>query len=348
MSQFRNLVFEGGGIKGIAYGGAVEVLDKKEILPDIVRVAGTSAGAITAALLAVGCTAKDLRSIIEGKDFREFLDSSGFLLNLVRLIRRYGWYKGDAFSEWIGDHVESFAGDRNLTFRELSARARKEPRRFKELYVVASDLSMEQAQIFSNKTSPHMPLWVALRLSMSIPLLFAAARADCEVFVDGGITWNYPINLFDNKRYLYNKKAFLTPAYPRESPDCVYNKETLGFKLGTRDKLADAGTSRERAPRCIDNLYEYSNVLVEILIESFNNMHLHQNDWHRSVFIDSLGIKTIQFDLDKNDVQALIRSGRKGARDYFRWFEDPKEHVINRFNRLPSPLRTQRPVPRSS
>ena len=47
MSQFRNLVFEGGGVKGIAYAGAVAVLEDKGILPGIRRVAGTSAGAIS-------------------------------------------------------------------------------------------------------------------------------------------------------------------------------------------------------------------------------------------------------------------------------------------------------------
>ncbi len=47
MNQIRNLVFEGGGVKGIAYAGVVAVLEEKEILPDIRRVAGTSAGAIS-------------------------------------------------------------------------------------------------------------------------------------------------------------------------------------------------------------------------------------------------------------------------------------------------------------
>ena len=39
---FRNLVFEGGGVKGIAYGGALKVLDSMAILKGIERVAGTS------------------------------------------------------------------------------------------------------------------------------------------------------------------------------------------------------------------------------------------------------------------------------------------------------------------
>ena len=51
---FRNLVFEGGGVKGIAYCCALGVLDERVILSRISRVGGTSAGAINATLLALG------------------------------------------------------------------------------------------------------------------------------------------------------------------------------------------------------------------------------------------------------------------------------------------------------
>jgi NTE family protein len=40
-TQFRNLVFEGGGVKGIAYIGAMQVLDNRGIVPQIQRVGGT-------------------------------------------------------------------------------------------------------------------------------------------------------------------------------------------------------------------------------------------------------------------------------------------------------------------
>lgn len=44
---FRNLVFEGGGVKGVAFIGAIRGLNDEEILPEIQRFWGTSAGAIT-------------------------------------------------------------------------------------------------------------------------------------------------------------------------------------------------------------------------------------------------------------------------------------------------------------
>ena len=51
MATIKNLVFKGGGVLGIAYAGAIKVLEDKQILGQIERVAGTSAGAITAALV---------------------------------------------------------------------------------------------------------------------------------------------------------------------------------------------------------------------------------------------------------------------------------------------------------
>ena len=50
-SLYRNLVFSGGGVRGIVYLGALELLDQFRIVDNIERVAGTSAGAITAAML---------------------------------------------------------------------------------------------------------------------------------------------------------------------------------------------------------------------------------------------------------------------------------------------------------
>jgi predicted acylesterase/phospholipase RssA len=56
-AQFRNLIFEGGGVKGIAYVGAMQILQDRGILPEIRRVGGTSAGAINALIFARLATA---------------------------------------------------------------------------------------------------------------------------------------------------------------------------------------------------------------------------------------------------------------------------------------------------
>ena len=80
----KNLVFQGGGVKGIAYVGALQVLQARDLLRSVENVAGTSAGAITAALVAVGATAEEMQSILGSTDFASFMDGRG------RIHRRRG------------------------------------------------------------------------------------------------------------------------------------------------------------------------------------------------------------------------------------------------------------------
>ena len=96
--NFRNLVFEGGGVKGIAYMGAFEVLNEREIVSGIRRIGGTSAGAINAILLGLGFTPKETKDIMWALNFNDFLDDSwGLVRDTTRLIEKFGWYKGGLF-----------------------------------------------------------------------------------------------------------------------------------------------------------------------------------------------------------------------------------------------------------
>jgi NTE family protein len=62
---YRNLVFEGGGVRGLAYAGALDVLEERGALKKLEQVAGTSVGAVTALLIAVGYTPTELRNVME-------------------------------------------------------------------------------------------------------------------------------------------------------------------------------------------------------------------------------------------------------------------------------------------
>src|SRR3712207_624013 len=69
-----DLVFEGGGVKGIGLVGALSILEEQGFEPQ--NVAGTSAGAIVATLLAAGYTAAELHEIMLDLDFRQFMDTA--------------------------------------------------------------------------------------------------------------------------------------------------------------------------------------------------------------------------------------------------------------------------------
>lgn len=321
--QFANLVFEGGGVKGIAYCGALDILEGKGILKNIRRVAGTSAGAITAGLLAVGYDKDDIFRVLKKTSFNSFLDSYwGLIRDAISLFRRFGWYKGRNFQRWFEELIEAKTGNRNFTFRELDEGIKNGKAGFKELAVAGTNLNTQSTEIFSAETTPDLPIARAVRISMSIPLFFQVVNFNAYRYVDGGLYYNYPINIFDNIKYLSDKKYGIEINYdPREG--AVYNCQTLGMRVDSKDEIK--AFLERPIPPPIKNIKDYMKALIGGYMEGMNKIHLHKNDWHRTIFIDSLGVKTTQFNLDDQTIQRLVESGRNGATQYFDWFENPGE-----------------------
>lgn len=337
--QFRNLVFEGGGVLGIAYVGAMQVLEKKGILKGIKRVGGTSAGSIYATAVALGYSIKEQRNILKKLNLNDFKDDSwGIIRDTNRLINEFGWYKGDAFYEWIGDLIEKKLGNRHATFRDLSKK-----KNTLDLYVFGTNLSTRFGEIFSYEHTPTVRIADAVRISMSIPLFFAAFRNfRGDVYVDGGMLNNFPVKLFDREKYIaevnLKKMARKTDYYDSEnvrflaihksSSPYAYNKETLGFRLDSKREIGVFRDGNEPQHHKIEDFFDYTKGLLGTIINSQGNFHLHNDDWHRTIYIDTLDVSGIDFDLSGKKKKALEQSGKKGAEKYFEWFDDPKSKII--------------------
>ncbi len=326
---FRNLVFEGGGVKGIAYIGAMEVLEKEGILKNIKRVGGTSAGAINAVLLAAGYSNKKTKKILSNLDFNDFKDDSlGVLRDTNRLQEEYGWFKGDYFRDWIGDLLQKKTGSANISFKALQEHSGR------SLFVYASNLSTQFGEIYSPEHTPQARVVDAVRRSMSIPLFFRAVRDDRDdVFVDGGAINNYPVKLFDRKGYLYNEELKREPDYHKKQNQklgnksskknpYIYNKETLGFRLDSAKEIAIFRDGQEPQHIKIENFLDYTMQLVKTIFSVQASQHLHEDDWHRTIYIDTLGVETTEFDLKNSKKNALIKSGKESTEKYLKWWAD--------------------------
>ncbi len=327
MYPFKNLVFEGGGVKGVAYVGAMKVLEQKGILPQIYRAGGTSAGAINATLFAAGYNVDETQKTLMSLDFNDFKDDSwGVLRDLNRLREDFGWYKGDYFRDWMGDLLKAKGFNRDITFRALAAETGI------ELFLYATNLSTKFGEVFSPEHTPRKRVVEAVRRSMSIPLFFTAIRDDRkDVFVDGGILNNYPVKLFDRLKYLENEDLIRIPDYYESenvelasnspgSSTYVYNKETLGFRLDPGREIAVFRDGQTPQSEHIENFLDYTMQLVKTLLSVQENQHLHSDDWHRTVYIDTKGYSTFDFDLSTDSKKELIESARKSTEDYFDWW----------------------------
>lgn len=339
--QFRNLVFEGGGVKGIAYVGAMQVLAQRGHLENIKRVGGTSAGAINALIFALGYSMQEQRTLLDSTDFKKFMDDSfGVVRDMKRVANSFGWNKGDYFLDWIKKLIASKLGNQDATFGDLQAL--KGP----DLYVTGANLSTGYVEVFSAERHSTMALSEALRITMSIPLFFAAVRHGRrgDVYVDGGVIANYPVKLFDREKYIdidnepdaarrveyYNKEnaEFLLDR-PDSSP-YVYNRQTLGLRLDSAEEIGLFRYGEPVAGKEIADFFDYAKALMSAVMKVQENQHLHSDDWQRTLYINTLNVESTDFDLDAEKKAALFREGVKGAEDYFNWFEDPREAPANR------------------
>src|SRR5471030_1822017 len=101
-----DIVFEGGGIKGIGFVGAVVYFESQGFSWQ--RLAGTSAGSIVAALLAVGYSGDELKNILISLKYKSLLVKNSFntitflrIRNYLSLFKGLGIYTGDELESWI-------------------------------------------------------------------------------------------------------------------------------------------------------------------------------------------------------------------------------------------------------
>lgn len=184
--MIRNLVFQGGGVKGLAYAGVLEALEALGVLPGVARVAGASAGAIAAALVACGVTSARMQEVLTHTSFRGFADGHGWLLGAAERVLhpRHGVHPGRALEEWLQAQLGALTAAATgvarpaLTLGELRALAEGGTPGFRDLYVVATNLSAQAPRVLSADTTPALPVWKAVRMSMSIPIYFEAVEHD--------------------------------------------------------------------------------------------------------------------------------------------------------------------------
>jgi len=334
--HFKNLVFEGGGVKGIAYVGALEVLDREGILKDVERVAGTSAGAMIAVLVGLKYSSEEVKEILWKLNFKNFMDSSwGIVRDTNRLLKEYGWYKGDFFRDLMADFIKRKAGNGEATFADLA-----KTKKFRDIYLVGADLTTGLSKTFSAHSTPDMKVADAARISMSIPIFFAAVKGgedNSHIFVDGGLLDNYSVKTFDQLSYVADKNnARRTDYYNKINSklkrqrsmvvnEYVYNKETLGFRLDAKEDISMYLGHGAGQPNEIKSFFTYTKALINTLLDFQTNVHLHSDDWQRTVYIDTLGVRAIDFDISDSKKKQLVESGTLYTEAYLDWYNNDEE-----------------------
>jgi NTE family protein len=315
-----DLVFEGGGVKGIAMVGALAALEEQGYKHQ--NLAGTSAGSMVAALLAAGYNASELRDLIAAQDFSALLDPNWVgripLIGApINVVADQGVYKGEILlnnmRKWLAAKGVRTFGDLRYTPPEGYPEEDDDRYRYK-VQVIASDLTDRSFLVLPRDAHrlgiepDDLEVALAVRMSISIPIFFEPVRfrnpktGRTHIIVDGGVLSTYPIWLFD---------ADGIPSWP-----------TFGLQL--LDDDAPPAVPK-RGPRVGNRIMSRLGRLegVDFLADLFFTMkdahdrrYMEEHTIARTIPIPTLGVSMTDFHLGYDRAMALYESGRKAAEEF--------------------------------
>ncbi|GAA0350830.1 patatin-like phospholipase family protein [Bacillus horti] len=284
-------VFEGGGVKGLAFIGAIQETEKQGY--SFNRIAGTSAGSIIASLLAVGYTGKELELMMDELSFLFFLkpDLIGRLPVVgkgLNLLFKNGIYSSIHIEKWLDNKLKAKGV---TTFGDLPAG---------KLKIIVSDISNGRLVIIPDDLHQYrlswesFPISLAARISSSIPyffqpyILYLPDRTRIYM-VDGGLLSNYPIWLFDARH---------SPRWP-----------TFGYRLKAAEMF--------QQPNRIAGPITMFMAIFSTMMEAHDRRHIEEANASRTVFIPVENIKATDFSLTNEQKIQLIELGRSETRQFF-------------------------------
>ena len=184
----KRLVFSGGGVRVIAYLGAIQVFHEKNLLKFVEEFCGVSAGGLTALMMALGYSIKVLERFSLEYDFSDLRSLEPDAM--FEITETFGLDNGENLQKLIYKILKYKGFSADVTFQQLAESGRAKGIRF-----WASDIQNLKPVEFSVKSTPNIPVAFGLQASMAIPLYFKPLIHPLtkNYLVDGGVFDNYPL-----------------------------------------------------------------------------------------------------------------------------------------------------------
>lgn len=296
------LAIEGGGALGVGEVGALSRwVELGGDLKKITHVVGSSVGSIIASAIAVGADIEYMKKTLFGLDLQQFEDNSpGLIRDFARLIKKYGWNKGQAITDWAEGIMHELTGNADITMAEAHEMSGV------VLTTTGCSLRFMDTFYMNYKTEPKTRLVDSIRMSSSIPLYYAAVfretKTDCgeitDCIVDGGTMDNYPIHVLREQGVAPHK--------------------ILGLKLCNTVEMAEYADEKRGIRHDygeVENLKQCLVKLVEMLRLTAMKLHVHKRDWMLTAKIDVNDMKSTDFDMTSEQLRMLYNNGRKAIDD---------------------------------
>lgn len=277
-------IFAGGGTRLPAHVGILTALKEFDIKFN--HIVGVSGGSIVSSLYASGMSIEHIKQIALNTDYNQFREFS-----LFKLIRNGGLSSGDYFEQWI----DKLLGGK--TFAELE----------KDLHIVATDVKKGAPVVFDKENTPDVKVSLAVRFSMSIPLVFSFKPFRKHLMVDGSILSEDALH-----------RDWAKDGTP-----------VLCFRLRGEHEYDDLKVNG------LFPIFNYVTLLIRTFMTTISREYINEAFWHNTIIVNTGQCSAVDFSMTPDKKEFLFNTGYETAKKYVptRISADSVKHT-SRVNRL--------------
>lgn len=182
------LVLGGGGVHGFAFIGGLRWLEKDQPIRDqFTHVIGTSIGSLIGLMVVLGYTATEMEEECMRFDFNA-LSEELKSLDALQLAEKYGLNTGDLLVDQIKQIIRRKTKNGGITLLEMYNNWSGST----HFGAVTVNVNKSESVELNHLTEPSLPVYKAVRMSISVPLLFHPVRYKKHYYIDGGVLSNFP------------------------------------------------------------------------------------------------------------------------------------------------------------
>lgn len=275
--MYKNIIFSGGGVKGYLFLGVFKYLEENNLVKDIKSIAGASIGSLFALCFVLKYTYEDLYKIFTKIDLMENIDAfNGDIFS--KFLNKYGIESGENFVRISKIFIKYKTENEDITLKELYEFSNI------ELKISATCVNDMDCIIFDHNSHPNIKVIDVLRMSVSIPFFFEPVLYNEKFYVDGGLTNNYPIEIYRDEI-----------------------KETLGFLITTKNRSMDEK---------IENIEQYILCILKSTLTYIDYCKLKEYKKNTIILYDQTGMLNLSLDMEKKN--QMVELGYEKTSSFFK------------------------------
>lgn len=192
--NFNTLCLSGGGIKGFIIIGALKKCIELDILNlnYINNFYGTSVGTILNFFLILGYKVQEIEQLLCFLNFEKLEPD----FDLDTFLSELGIDNGEKINTFLKTVLYFKLNQYDITLKELFNITGK------KFYIITYNYTNNVEELISHENYPNLSVVLAIRMSISVPIIFTPVKYNNCYYIDGGIKNNFGINYCDIEKTL--------------------------------------------------------------------------------------------------------------------------------------------------